>query len=120
MQILDKATTPDGIEIELHDLSGEHKLPDYNGLVIVFRTIAKKTFPPNLGWYAQKEKEFHSCICCYKNYTSDMLKADYEKLKMVQNSCRFEIIFWNGNRDCYVLGLEGSKSYAENIKGNVN
>lgn len=56
MQILDKATTPDGIEIELHDLSGEHKLPDYNGLVIVFRTIAKKTFPPNLGWYAQKEK----------------------------------------------------------------
>ena len=77
MQILDKAITPDGIEIELRDLSGEHKLPDYNGLVIVFRTIAKKTFPPNLGWYAQKGKEFHSCICCYKNYTSDMLKANH-------------------------------------------
>ena len=78
MKILDKAITQDGIEIELRDLSDEHKLLDYNGLVIVFRTIAKKTFPPNLGWYAQKEKEFHSCICCYKNYTSYMLKADYE------------------------------------------
>lgn len=48
MKILDKAITQDGIEIELRDLSDEHKLPDYNGLVIVFRTIAKKTFPPNL------------------------------------------------------------------------
>ena len=56
MKILDKAITQDGIEIELRDLSDEHKLPDYNGLVIVFRTIAKKTFPPNLGWYAQKRK----------------------------------------------------------------
>lgn len=56
MKILDKAITQDGIEIELRDLSDEHKLLDYNGLVIVFRTIAKKTFPPNLGWYAQKRK----------------------------------------------------------------
>ena len=47
MQIIDKAVTSDGIEIELRDLSGEHKLPDYNGLIIIFRTIAKKTFPPN-------------------------------------------------------------------------
>ena len=46
MQIIDKAITPDGIKIELRDLSGEHKLPDYNGMIIVFRTIAKKTFPP--------------------------------------------------------------------------
>lgn len=56
MQVIDKVVTPDGIEIELRDLSGEHKLPDYNGMEIVFRTIAKKTFPPNKGWYAQKGK----------------------------------------------------------------
>lgn len=30
MQVIDKVVTPDGIEIELRDLSGEHKLPDYN------------------------------------------------------------------------------------------
>ena len=102
MQVIDKVVTPDGIEIELRDLSGEHKLPDYNGMEIVFRTIAKKTFPPNKGWYAQKGKEFHSCICYYKNYTSDMLKADY------------------GKRDSYVLGLEGSENYAENINGNAD
>ena len=69
MQIIDKAVMPDGTQIQLEDLSGEHKLPNYDGLVIVFHTIAKKTFPPNKGWYAQKGKEFHSCICCYKNYT---------------------------------------------------
>lgn len=50
MQVIDKAITPDGIEIELIDLSGEHKLPDYNGMEIAFRTIAKKTFSPNKGW----------------------------------------------------------------------
>ena len=50
MYILDKAITPGGIEIEIRDLSGEHKLTDYNGMEIAFRTIAKKTFPPNKGW----------------------------------------------------------------------
>lgn len=44
MQVIDKAIIPDGIEIELRDLSGEHKLPDYNGMEIVFHTIAKNCF----------------------------------------------------------------------------
>ena len=115
MQIIDKAITPDGIEIELRDLSGEHKLPDYDGMEIAFRTIAKKTFPPNLGWYAQKGKEFHSCIYYHKNYTSDMLKADYEKLKNgTKTLADLKSHFWNGYRDRYVLGLEGSGIYAEN------
>ena len=49
------------------------------------------------------------------------LKADYEKLKNgTKTLADLKSYFWNGNRDCYVLGLEGSKSYAENIKGNVN
>lgn len=115
MQVIDKAITSDGIEIELRNLSGEHKLPDYNGMVIIFRTIAKKTFPPNRGWYAQKGKEFHSCICCYKNYTSDMLKEDYEELKRCTKTLAdLKSYFWNGKRDSYVLGLEGSENYAEN------
>lgn len=115
MQVIDKAITPDGIEIELRDLSGEHKLPDYNGMEIVFHTIAKKTFSPNKGWYAQKGKEFHSCICYYKNYTSDMLKADYEELKNgTKTLADLKSYFWNGYRDRYVLGLEGSEIYAEN------
>ena len=58
IRVIDKAVTSDGTEIELRDLSGEHKLPDYNGTEIIFRTIAKKTFPPNKGWYAQKGKNF--------------------------------------------------------------
>ena len=116
MQVIDKVVTPDGIEIELRDLSGEHKLPDYNGMEIV-----KKTFPPNKGWYAQKGKEFHSCICYYKNYTSDMLKADYEELKNgTKTLADLKSYFWNGKRDSYVLGLEGSENYAENINGNAD
>ena len=112
MQIIDKATTPDGIEIELRDLSGEHKLPDYNGMVIIFRIIAKKTFPLNKGLYAQKGKEFHSCICCCKNYTSNTLKADYERIKNgTKTLADLKSYFWNGHRDRYVLGLEGRESY---------
>lgn len=115
MQVIDKAITPDGIKIELRDLSGEHKLPDYNGMEIVFHIIAKKTFPPNNGWYAQKGKEFHSCICCCKNYTSDMLRTDYEELKNGTKTLGdLKSYFWNGYRDRYVLGLEGSEIYAEN------
>lgn len=58
MKILDKAITQDGIEIELRDLSDEHKLLDYNGLVIVFRTIAKKTFHLILDGMHKKKKNF--------------------------------------------------------------
>lgn len=39
MQVIDKAITPDGIEIELRDLSGEHKLPDYDGMEIYIHTL---------------------------------------------------------------------------------
>lgn len=58
MQILDKAITPDGIEIELRDLSGEHKLPDYNGMEIAFRTIAKKHFHQIKDGMHRKGKNF--------------------------------------------------------------
>ena len=104
MQIIDKAITPDGIEIELRDLSGEHKLPDYNGMVIIFRTIAKKTFPQNKGWYAQKGKEFHSCrsskpwaerrcsrlfLCCRNNQHS--LSWSCRSLCTVQNLAEYAL-----------------------------
>lgn len=106
MQVLNKAITPDGIEIELHDLSGEHKLPDYNGMIIVFCTVAKNTFPEGKGWYSQKGKKFRSCICYCKNYTSDMLMADYEELKNgTKTLTDLKSYFWNGKRDCYVLGV---------------
>lgn len=105
-QTIDKSVTPDGIEIELRDLSEKHKLPDYNGLAIYFCAVAKKTFPPNKGWYAQEGKEFRSCICYYKNYTSDMLKADYEALKDgTKTLADLKEHLWNHQRDCYVLGL---------------
>lgn len=114
MQI-DKSVTPDGILIELIDLTGEHKLPDYEGMEIGFCTIAKNTFPPNKGWYSQKGKEFHSCIYNHKGYTVDMLKADYEALKNgTKTLADLKKHFWNHGRDCFVLGLDGSENYAEN------
>ena len=120
MQILDKAITPDGIEIELHDLSGEHRLPDYNGMIINFCTVAKNTFPPNKGWYSQKGKEFRSCIYSFGKYTEDMLKEDYEALKNgTKILADLKEHFWNHQRDCSVLGLEGSGNYAENTNGNA-
>lgn len=106
MQILYKAVTPDGIEIELHDLSGEHRLPDYNGMTINFCTVAKNTFPEGKGWYAQKGKEFRSCIYSFGKYTEDMLKEDYEALKNgTKTLADLKEHFWNHQRDCSVLGL---------------
>lgn len=106
MQILDKAVTPDGIEIELHDLSGEHKLSDYNGVTINFCTVAENTFPEGKGWYAQKGKEFRSCIYSQGNYTKDMVKADYEALKSgAKTLADLKAHLWNHQRDCFVLGL---------------
>lgn len=106
MQILDKAVTPEGIEIELHDLSGEHRLPDYNGMTINFCTVAKNTIPESKGWYAQKGKEFRSCIYSSGKYTEDMLKADYEELKNgTKTLADLRKHFWNHGRDEKVLGL---------------
>ena len=43
-----------------------------------------------------------------------MLKADYEELKNgTKTLADLKSYFWNGKRDCYVLGLEGSESYAD-------
>ena len=43
-----------------------------------------------------------------------MLKADYEELKNgTKTIADLKSYFWNGYRDRYVLGLEGSKSYAD-------
>lgn len=50
-----------------------------------------------------------------------MLKADYEKLKNgTKTLADLKSYFWNGYRDRYVLGLEGSENYAENINGNAD
>ena len=106
MYVIDKAVTPDGIEIELHDLSGEHRLLDYNGMTINFCMVAKNTFPESKGWYAQKGKEFRSCIYSWGDYTKDMLKTDYEALKNgTKILADLKTHFWNHQRDCIVLGL---------------
>lgn len=52
---------------------------------------------------------------------SDMLKADYKELKNgTKTLADLKSYFWNGKRDGYVLGLEGSENYAENINGNAD
>lgn len=102
MQVIDKAVTPDGIKIELRDLSGEHKLSGYNGLYIYFCTIAKNTSYP----YAKKGEKFHSSIYAHGKYSSEMLKADYEELKNgTKTLSDLKAHFWNHTRDCFVLGL---------------
>lgn len=55
----------------------------------------------------RKEKSFVHVSATTKNYTSDMLKADYEELKNgTKTLADLKSYFWNGKRDCYVLGLE--------------
>lgn len=105
--LIDKTVMADGTKIELHDLSGKYKLPDYNGMMITFCTVAKNTFPPGKGWYSQKGKEFRSCIYNHKCYTTDMIKEDYEALKNGTKSIGdLKEHFWNHGRDSFVLGLK--------------
>ena len=117
MKIIDKAVTPDGTKIELHDLSGKHKLPDYNGMTINFCTIAKNTFPEGNGWYSQKGEEFSSCVYSWGDYTKDMLKNDYEALKNgTKTLADLKEHFWNHQRDCFALGLKAMSALDEVLK----
>lgn len=107
MVIVDKACMPEGVQIELHDMTGTNRLQDYTGMTINFCTIAKKTFPAGVGWYAKRGEEFRSCIYSFGNYTPEMIKEDYEKLKSGENSLAdLQDHFWNHDRDKFVLGLE--------------
>jgi hypothetical protein len=106
IKVIDTAITPDGVEIELHDLSGETRWPYYyNGLIVLgFCTIAKNTFPEDTGIHARKGEKYRSSIRTSNNYTKEMIFSDFEALKNgTKTLADLKEHFWMGKRDCYII-----------------
>lgn len=97
MTILEKAITPDGIEIQLEKWN--------DGLTIGAYPIAKAN--SESGWI-QSGNRFRLTISNnkYLNYTSDDVKNDFEALKIGRKSIvDLSEYFWYGEKDCHVLGI---------------
>lgn len=96
MQILERATMPNGIQIQLEELGGQ--------LMIGAYPIAQRT----INYWIQGGEMFRLTISenQYQGYTNEMVKSDYEALKSGEKSLKdLKSHFWNGNRDAYALGI---------------
>lgn len=96
MQILERATMPNGTQIQLEDLGGQ--------LMIGAYPIAQRT----ISYWIRGGEMFRLTIAesLYSDYTNEMVRADYEALKNGEKSLKdLKAHFWNGNRDAYALGI---------------
>lgn len=108
MKVIEKATMPDGTQIQLEDWS-EHnteQYPNLYGLTIGAYPIAKNT-----GKYRWVEsgRSFRLSISQnqYTGYTNDNVKADFEALKSGKKTLQdLSDRFWNGEKDMWYLGMD--------------
>lgn len=99
MKIIEKATTPNGIKIQLEDWR-----ENLYGFTIGAYPIAK-----NSSYFIIKGKNFRLDISANKttNYTNDDIKRDFEALKSGEKTLKdLASHFWNGKKDMYYLGME--------------
>jgi hypothetical protein len=108
MKVLEKALTPDGIEIQLEDWS-EHNTAEYPN--VYGFTIGAYPTAKNTGKYrwVQGGEKFRLSISQnkYKNYTNENVKADFEALKSGEKKLQdLSEYFWNGEKDMWYLGMD--------------
>lgn len=101
MKILEKATTPGGVAIQLEDWGEDY--PGVIGYSIGAYPIAKSNY-----CFTKISEQFRLSILenKHKGYTGENVKADYEALK--SGTKRIEDLaerFWNGERDRILLGM---------------
>ena len=101
MKVLERAKTPDGVDIKLEDWSDSH-VGEY---CIGAYPIAQRT--GKYGWVEGGRKFRHSIYTNeYKEYFHDDLVRDFEALKSGEK--RLEDLaeyFWNGQKDMWYLGM---------------
>lgn len=107
MKILEKATTPNEIEIQLEDWSDQNtaEYPDLYGLTIGAYPTAKNS--SKYKWIEAGNK-FRLGITAnkYSNYSNDDVKSDFEALKSGEKILEdLAPHFWNGKKDMYLLGM---------------
>ena len=104
MKVLERAVTPDGIEIQLEDWRDKENV--LNRFTIGAYPIAKNS--SKFGWVRKGEKFRLSIpINQYKNYFNENLLLDYEALK--DGSKKIEDLaehFWNAEIDMWFLGMK--------------
>lgn len=101
MIILEKAITPDGIEIQLENWDDGFA----NGLAIGAYPVARAN--SENGWI-QCGNKFRLTIPNnkYLNYTNGDVKNDFENLKTGRKSIAvLSEYFWNGEKDRRLLGI---------------
>lgn len=97
MEILERAKTPHGIEIQLEDWDGELTIGAY--------PIAQNSSQTG---YIKKGKIFRLAISMnrYKNYSNEEVKADFEALKTGEKTPEdLSDHFYNAQKDMYYLGM---------------
>lgn len=108
MKVLERATMPNGIEIQLEDWT-EHnteKYPNLYGFTIGAYPKAKNTSKYR---FIQSPEKFRLSIASntYKNYSSNDVKADYSALKSGEKKLEdLSSYFWNGEKDMWYLGMD--------------
>lgn len=107
MKIIEKATMPNGTEIQLEDWSSHNtpEYPDLYGLAIGAYPIARNT---GKSRWVEGGKKFRLTISYNKHsgYTNDAVKVDFTALKNGEKSLEdLAAHFWNGKKDMYYLGM---------------
>ena len=107
MKVLERAKTPDGIDIQLEDWSdgNTEEFPDLYGFDIGAYPIAQCTGK----WFVEGGKTFRLTIAQnkYIGYTNEMVKADYEALKTGEKTLQdLAPYFWNHEKDMWYLGMD--------------
>lgn len=111
MKVIERATMPNGIKIQLEDWS-EHnseEYPNLYGLQIGAYPVAKNT-----GKYRLIEggQTFRLTISLneYTGYSNKDVKSDFEALKIGEKSLEdLASHFWNGKKDMWYLGMDVNK-----------
>ena len=96
MKVIERAKTPDGIDIQLEDWSGELTIGAY--------PIAKAS-----RTFQRAGDRFRLTIASneYSGYTNEKVKADYEALKTGEKTLEdLSEHFWYSNDDKRLLGME--------------
>lgn len=106
MEVIERATMPNGIEIQLENWRENNtpEYPDLYGLVIAAYPVAQRSS----GYWIKGGEKFrlHISTNRYLGYTNEMVKADFDALKSGEK--RLEDLsehFWNGKKDAYILGM---------------
>lgn len=108
MKVIERATMPNGTEIQLEDWGDKNtkEYPDLYGLTIGAYPIAKNT--DEYRWIESGNKfRLQIPMNQYRRYSNDDVKSDFEALKNGEKLLEdLADYFWNSKKDMWLLGMD--------------